>query len=74
VFLRAWASETGTNDLESLGARAAAFESVSLVRMALRSWQKLKLARLNDILSVIDERTAAQASRQRFGSGEGLRP
>ncbi|HKE99748.1 MAG TPA: ABC transporter transmembrane domain-containing protein [Actinomycetes bacterium] len=59
AFLSAYAEAAGVDDLDRLRVRADAFESVSLARMAMRSWKKLKLARLEDILRVMAERAVA---------------
>ena len=43
-------------DEEQLRARTAVYEIVSLLRLALHSWQKLKPARIQNVLAVLEER------------------
>jgi ABC-type multidrug transport system fused ATPase/permease subunit len=59
-LLAAYAEAAGLADHDRLRERVAAFESVSLARMALRGWKKRKLARLEDTLRVMAGRTAGQ--------------
>jgi thiamine kinase-like enzyme len=47
---------------ERLRARVPVYEAISLLRIALHSWQKLKGTRLEYVISVLEERV------QRFGS------
>ena len=56
AFLRVYAEAAGIADVEALSRRVGGYETVSLVRMALRSWQQLKVARLENILGVIEQR------------------
>jgi len=55
-FLRVYAEAAGISDAEfrALRRRAGACQTVSLVRMALRSWQQLKVDRLENVLAVIE--------------------
>jgi len=55
-FLRVYAEAAGISDAEfrDLRRRAGAYQTVSLVRMALRSWQQLKVDRLENVLAVIE--------------------
>jgi ABC-type multidrug transport system fused ATPase/permease subunit len=55
VVLGAYADAAGV-DLELLRRRVAVFEAISLARTALRSWEKLKVARLMDVLRLMHER------------------
>jgi hypothetical protein len=43
---------------EHLRARTAVYEIISLLRLALHSWQKLKAARIQNVLVVLEERAA----------------
>jgi hypothetical protein len=45
-------------DIERLGARVPVYEVISLLRMALHSWQKLKGTRLEYVITVLEERIA----------------
>ena len=53
MFLAAYAEAAGA-DPEQLRRRVAVFEALSLARIALRSWEKLKVARLIDVLRLMD--------------------
>jgi len=55
-FLRVYAEAAGISDAEfrALRRRAGTYQTVSLVRMALRSWQQLKVDRLENVLAVIE--------------------
>ena len=60
AFLDAYTTAAGLtldHDRDALLQRAAAFQAVSLTRMALRSWLQLKVARLENILSVLEQQT-----------------
>jgi aminoglycoside phosphotransferase (APT) family kinase protein len=56
-FLDAYIAAAGdqVEDLERLRIRASVYEVVSLMRMALHSWQQLKSARLENAIAVLDE-------------------
>jgi hypothetical protein len=56
TFLDAYAEAAGVGDTDALRRRTAAFESVSLARIAIRSWHQLKAARLRAVLAAIDQR------------------
>jgi ABC-type multidrug transport system fused ATPase/permease subunit/Ser/Thr protein kinase RdoA (MazF antagonist) len=56
TFLDAYAEAVGNRDPDALRRRTVAFESVSLVRIAIRSWHQLKAARLRTVLDAIDRR------------------
>jgi aminoglycoside phosphotransferase (APT) family kinase protein len=57
AFLDAYASAAGVDlDRDSLRRRVGAFQTLSLTRMALRSWRQLKVARLENVLAVLEER------------------
>lgn len=43
---------------EHVRARTAVYEIISLLRLALHSWQKLKPARIQNVLAVLEERAA----------------
>jgi thiamine kinase-like enzyme len=43
---------------EQVRARTAVYEMISLLRLALHSWQKLKAARIQNVLAVLEERAA----------------
>ncbi|HET7080854.1 MAG TPA: ATP-binding cassette domain-containing protein, partial [Chloroflexia bacterium] len=60
VFYDAYvaAADTWLADEEQLRARTAVYEIVSLLRLALHSWQKLKAARIQNVLAVLEERMA----------------
>ncbi|HEX6608206.1 MAG TPA: hypothetical protein VF276_14980, partial [Chloroflexia bacterium] len=60
VFYDAYvaAADTWLADEEQLRARTAVYEIVSLLRLALHSWQKLKPARIQNVLAVLEERMA----------------
>jgi aminoglycoside phosphotransferase (APT) family kinase protein len=55
VVLAAYADAAGV-ELDPLRRRVAVFEAISLARTALRSWEKLKVARLLDVLRLMHER------------------
>jgi ABC-type multidrug transport system fused ATPase/permease subunit len=56
AFLNAYAAADGVNlDRDGLLQRASAYQTVSLTRMALRSWLQLKVARLENVLNVLEE-------------------
>jgi hypothetical protein len=59
-FLATYLARTGgrLDDAERLRARVGVYEAVSLLRMALHSWQQLKGARLENVLAVLEERVA----------------
>jgi len=59
AFLRVYAKAAGTEDFEALRRRVRAYETVSLVRMAVRSWRQLKVARLENVLGVVEQRRPA---------------
>ncbi len=52
------AADTWLADEEQLRARTSVYEIVSLLRLALHSWQKLKAARIQNVLAVLEERMA----------------
>jgi ABC-type multidrug transport system fused ATPase/permease subunit len=56
-FLSAYIAAAGDQleDSDRLRIRASVYEVVSLMRMALRSWQQLKSARLENALTVLEE-------------------
>ena len=45
-------------DAERLRARASVYEIISLLRLALHSWQKLKGSRLEYVISILEERVS----------------
>jgi aminoglycoside phosphotransferase (APT) family kinase protein len=58
-FLQSYLDAAGTPpEEERLLARVSAYEAVSLVRMAVHSWQQLKPVRTADVLSVLEERAS----------------
>ena len=50
------ALHAGQVDEAKLRARVPLYEAISLVRLALHSWQKLKVSRLNHVLTLLEER------------------
>jgi len=56
AFLRVYAQAADVSDAGVLRRRVGAYETVSLVRMALRSWQQLKVDRLENVLGVLEGR------------------
>ncbi len=59
-FLSAYVAAAGDHleDAERLRIRASVYEIVSLMRMALHSWQQIKPARLENALAVLEEALA----------------
>src|SRR5262249_39746548 len=59
-FLRAYIAAAGERieDEERLRVRISIYQIVSLLRMALHSWQKLKGARIENVIAVIEEQIA----------------
>ncbi len=59
-FLQAYVAAAGPKleDEEQLRLRVPAYELISLLRLALHSWQKLKSSRLEYVLSIIEERVS----------------
>jgi aminoglycoside phosphotransferase (APT) family kinase protein len=59
------AADLAPADADHLRARTAIYEMISLLRLALHSWQKLKGARIQNVLAVLEERAAClpQTSR-----------
>ena len=52
-------AELGSKDAEQLRARVAAYEIISLMRITLHSWQKMKSSRLEVAAALLEERVAA---------------
>jgi thiamine kinase-like enzyme len=59
-FLQAYvaANRDWRDDAERLRVRAAIYTVVSLLRMALHSWQQMKTARIENVLAVLEEEIA----------------
>ncbi|HEU5015824.1 MAG TPA: ATP-binding cassette domain-containing protein [Roseiflexaceae bacterium] len=59
-FLQTYIASAGEQieDAERLRVRASVYEVVSLMRMALHSWQQLKVARLENGIAVLEEQLA----------------
>ena len=59
-FLRTYTREMGSriDDAERLRVRVAVYQMVSLLRRALRSWQKFKGSRLENAIEIIEEEMA----------------
>ena len=58
-FLQTYLAATGDQvDEEQLRLRVPVYELISLLRLALHSWQKLKGSRLEYVLSIIEERVS----------------
>ena len=59
-FLRTYIAEMGgrIDDVERLRVRVAVYQMASLLRRALRSWQKFKGSRLENALALIEEEMA----------------
>jgi aminoglycoside phosphotransferase (APT) family kinase protein len=55
VFLREYLDASGAGDPDTLLPRVAAYRTVALVGLAIRSWCKLKPQRLRPLLSLLDE-------------------
>jgi hypothetical protein len=55
LVLATYAEAAGI-DLDQLRRRSAVFEALSLARIALRSWEELEVARLIDVLRLMDTR------------------
>jgi thiamine kinase-like enzyme len=62
LFLDAYvnASKAWIADEEVFRGRAAIYELIGLVRLALHSWEKLKVSRLKQALSLLEERIECQ--------------
>ena len=62
IFLDAYinASEGWITDEEVFRGRVAIYELISLIRLALHSWEKLKGSRLKQTLSLLEERIECQ--------------
>jgi len=62
-FLRTYAQTAGYDgaELDQLYARAAAYEVISLMRITLHSWKKLKSSRLEIAADLFEERIACLA-------------
>ena len=60
-FLQTYIAAMGDQieDAERLRVRVSVYEVVSLIRMALHSWQQIKPARLENVLAVLEEQLAA---------------
>jgi hypothetical protein len=58
-FVRAYVAASGdaAGDVGRLRARAAGYEIVSLVRLGVHSWQKSKIARLANVMTILEERS-----------------
>ena len=52
-------AELGSKDAEQLRARVAAYEIISLMRITLHSWQKMKSSRLEVAAALLEERVTA---------------
>ncbi len=57
LFLREYLDASSTLDPDTLLPRVAAYRTVALVRLAVRSWCKLKPERLRPLLALLDEPT-----------------
>jgi energy-coupling factor transporter ATP-binding protein EcfA2/thiamine kinase-like enzyme len=59
-FLKTYIAAAGERleDAERLRVRTSIYEIVSLMRMALHSWQQLKIARMENVLAVLEEEIA----------------
>jgi hypothetical protein len=56
-FLRTYVAERpGGESRDHVEARAGAYQTLSLVRIGVHSWQKLKLSRLRHVLALLEER------------------
>jgi len=53
-------SKSWTSDEKLLRGRVAIYELISLIRLALHSWEKMKGSRLKQTLSLLDERIECQ--------------
>jgi hypothetical protein len=62
LFLDAYldASRDWIADAEAFRGRAAIYELIGLIRLALHSWEKLKVSRLKQALSLLEERIECQ--------------
>ena len=56
LFLREYLDASSAHDEDTLLPRVAAYRTVALVRLAVRSWCKLKPERLRPLLALLDER------------------
>ena len=63
-FLDSYIATVGAAELEErrMRARGAAYELVSLLRLAIHSWQKFKPNRLATLIALIDERLSCPAA------------
>gem|GEM_PF-4025 len=59
-FLQTYIATTGDRleDVDRLRIRVSVYMIVSLLRMALHSWQQLKIARMENVISVLEEEMA----------------
>jgi hypothetical protein len=59
-FIQSYIAAVGDRleDAERLRIRAPAYEIISLLRLALHSWQKLKGSRLEYVISILEERVS----------------
>jgi len=59
-FMRTYIEAAGERleDKERLQVRASVYQVVSLLRMVLHSWQKLKGARIENVIAVLEEEMA----------------
>jgi phosphotransferase family enzyme len=59
-FLQTYIATTGDRleDVERLRIRVSVYTIISLLRMALHSWQQLKIARMENVISVLEEEMA----------------
>jgi hypothetical protein len=62
LFLDAYieAAKPWITDVALLKARVAVYELISLIRLALHSWEKMKGSRLKQTLLLLEERIACQ--------------
>jgi hypothetical protein len=49
--------QTAVGDVQQLRDRLALYEVLMLLRLAIHSWQKLKVSRLEHALTLLEERT-----------------
>jgi aminoglycoside phosphotransferase (APT) family kinase protein len=56
AFCREYARRSGTGDPEMLLARTAAYRTLTLTRLAVQSWCRLKPERLRPVLALLDAR------------------
>jgi Ser/Thr protein kinase RdoA (MazF antagonist) len=54
AFLREYARRSGTDDPEMLLARTAPYRTLTLTRLAVQSWCRLKPERLRPVLALLD--------------------